>query len=904
MIPLLRVRPVLVGLAVLVAGAFLPARVLAAEETIVQSVAGGGNLGGYAPNDAAVNLANTSGLALHPVTGELYFSDTDHHQVYKVNTATGLIELVAGNGTESFSGDGGVAVSAGLDSPGALAFNADGTLLFVADNGNLRVRRIDMLTGVVTTLAGNGLVEGVIPPGGGVPTPAGDGGPATSAAFGGSVGGIAVRAGGDVLLSDTSNHYVRRVDSFGFINAFAGTLNTANTSGDGAAATAATLRSPRGLAIDAAGSLYIATQSGGSFHDRVRRVDPGLTISTFSGADAAIVPDPFGDGGNAYVALLDDPATLAYDPASQLLYVGSIANGTVRVIRVGAVPPTITTLTGAGGTNDLGPAGGDGISASGMVVDALGNLYLADFGGSSIRRIDAATGFIDTVVGRVSVFGQIGDRGRSFTQILEDPAGMAFDAAGNLYIADAGADVVRRLGADGTVGTVAGTGSAGYSGDGGPAFQAALDGPLDVEVVGTNLYIADFNNTAIRVVDLATGLIRTHAQTNNGDPLSIAADAAGNLFVATDGDVVERVATNGVVTDFAGQNGGGPGTTDSYAGPVDQATFSNLSGIAVAANGDVFVTEGGGGDRVRRLSANGLVTTRIAGTNAGGGFSGDGGDALLATFDRPVGIAITANGSLVVADSRNHRLRLIDTTVGPNIISTVAGDGTAGITGDGGPAALARVNDPQEVISFGGAIFFADGGNNRIRTMTDAIVIDPKRLSVAAKLNFSPDRKTGLRVRGKDSLAVKAGLPLPAGINPAGLIVRVDVIELRDQVQLDAKGKQAKPVPSPAAAGPTPVFDFRGIRNTTLLGAKLILGLKKTSTGTEPKPIPFAYAAKGTFSDDLGRAGFVNETTAKTGIQLPVRVNITLGTVTFTGVTTVTWKATQAKGGAAKSTRL
>ncbi len=896
MISTLGVRPALVGLAVMVAGVFVSARVLAAEEKIVQSVAGGGNLSGYAPNEAAISLANTSGLALHPVAGELYFSDTDHHQVYKVDTTTGLIELVAGNGTESFSGDGGVAVSAGLDRPGALAFNAEGTVLFIADNGNLRVRRVDMLTGIIATFAGNGLVEGV--------APAGDGGPATSAAFGGNIGGIAVRANGDVLLSDTSNHYVRRVAG-GTIAAFAGILNSAGTSGDGAAATAATLRNPRGLVFDGTGNLYIATQSGGSADDRVRKVNVGGTISTFSGADAAIVPDPFGDGGNADVALLDDPATLAYDPVSQFLYVGSIANGTIRVIRVGDAPPTITTISGAGGTNDLGPAGGDGVSASGMVVDAAGNLYMADFGDSSIRRVDAATGFIDTVVGRISVFGQIGDRSRSFTQILEDPAGMDFDAGGNLYIADPGADVVRRIGADGTVETVAGTGVAGYSGDGGPAFQATLDRPLDVEVVGSNLYIADFNNTAIRVVDLATGLIRTFAQTNSGDPLSIAADSTGNLFVATDGDIVERVATNGAVTDFAGQNGGGGGAADSYTGPVDAATFSNLSGIVVAANGDVFVTEGNGGDRVRRLSANGLTTTRIAGSSAAGsGFSGDGGDALLAQFDRPVGIAITANGSLLVADSRNHRLRLIDTTVVPNIITTVAGDGTEGITGDGGPAALARVNDPQEVISFGGAIFFADTGNNRIRTMTDAIVIDPKKLSVAAKLNFSLDKRTGLRVRGRDSLAVKAGLPLPAGIVPAGLVVRVDVIELRDQVQLDAKGKQPKPVPSPAATGPAPVFDFEGFRNTTLLGAKLKLGLKATSTGTEPKPIPFAYAAKGTFSDDLGRAGFVNETTATTGIPLPVRVNITLGTVTFTGVTTVTWKATQAKGGAAKSVKV
>lgn len=890
-------------LAIAVVAGLLATGASADTETIIQSVAGGGDLEGYAANDAAIDLANTSGIALHPVTGELYFSDTNHDQVYRVNPRTGEPVRVAGNGTDSFSGDGGAAVAAGVSRPGALAFSPDGSVLYVADNGNVRVRRIDVRAGLITTFAGNGLVEGAIPPGGGAPTSAGDGGPATSAAFGGTIGGILALSTGEVLLSDTANHYVRRVDVSGNIGPFAGTLDVAGSAGDGGPATSATLRNPRGLVIDTTGNVYVATQGGGSGDDRVRRIDTLLNISTYSGLDAVVVPDPQGDGGNADVARLGDPETLAYDATRQLLYVGSFANnGDVRVIYMAAVPPTITTLVGNGGTIDLGPAGGNSISAPGMAVDPAGNLYLAALGSSSIRRVDAATGFVDTVVGRTAILGQIGDRSPAFTMILESPAAMAVDDAGNLYVADPGSDSVRRVRADGTAETLAGTGASGYSGDGGPAFEATLNNPLDVEVVGTTLYIADNNNQAIRAVDLPTGFIRTFARTSSGNPISIAADGAGNLFATTDGNFVERISSTGSTVSFAGQNGAAPGALDSYTGPVDAATFSNLSGIAVAANGDVFVAEGNGGHRIRRLSADGLTTTRIAGSaTAGAGFAGDGGDASLAQLDQPVGIAITPTG-ILVADSGNHRLRAIDLSVAPNIITTVAGDGTPGITGDGGPPASARVNDPQELVVHGGAILVADRGNNRVRLLTDAIIMDATKLAITANLGFRSERKTGLPIRGKDSLTVKAALPLPAGIDPATLVVRMALVDVLDQVQLDDRGRLPRPTRTPAAG--KDAFDFPGLlRSDPGRTSRFGLQLRKVSTGTESKPTPFTWSGKGALADDVGGAGMVNQTTDRGGVPLSMRVNVGLGDTMFTGVATVTWKAAGGRKGTARPSR-
>jgi len=898
------IRPLLALVAVVSAGVF------AAQETIIQSVAGGGNLGGYAPNKAAIALNNFSGLALNPITKEFFFSDSTHHQVYKVNSTTGLIELVAGNGTESFSGDGSVAVSAGLDTPGPLAFNAAGTILFIADNGNLRVRAVNIATGLISTFAGNGLVEGVPPPGGGPNTPAGDGGAATAAAFAGNLGGLAVATDGAVLISDSGNNYVRRVTADGNIAAFAGTLNTAGNGGDGAAATAGTLNNPRGLTFDDAGNLYIATQGGGG---RVRKVDTGGIITTLSGTNAVVVPATNGDGGNADVAVLTAPTTLAFDKAKKFLYVGTINGaGTIRIINLGATPPTITSLAGVGGTNDGGPAGGNTISTPGMAVDDLSNLYLLDVSNSSLRRIDALTGFADTVVGLISVVGQIGDRSPGFTQVLENPVAVALDDNGNIYIADSGSSTVRRIKSDGTADTVAGSGSPGFTGDGGMGFLATLSNPLDVEVIGTNLYIADTGNNAIRIVDLSTGSIRTLTDATNGAPRSLAKDPSGNLVVGTNNRVQKVTVADGTVTDFAGHaTVAGPpaGGNDAYVGTAAGAGITALRGVAVAPNGDIYTAEDAGRGRVRRYSADGTTTTLIAGSSTGGvGFAGDGADPLTATFNTIAGIAVTSNGNLAVSDSLNHRIRVITTSATPNTINTLAGDGTAGLTGDGGLASLARVNNPQEIVDVGGVLFFADAGNNRIRTLTSATVLDPKLIAFGAKLTFSKDKKTGLQVRGKDSVQLKAGLlPLPAGINGANLILKVDIVDLHDQVQFDANGKLPKAAKPAKASKTTPLFNYQQFKNTTLLSSKFSLSVKTPTTGTETKPLSFGYSAKGTFSDDLGRAGFVNKTTAGKSEQIAgVRINITLDStgiapVTFTGVITADYKATLDKSGSAKS---
>jgi hypothetical protein len=255
----------------------------------------------------------------------------------------------------------------------------------------------------------------------------------------------------------------------------------------------------------------------------------------------------------------------------------------------------------------------------------------------------------------------------------------------------------------------------------------------------------------------------------------------------------------------------------------------------------------------------------------------------------PGGVAVDAT-RILVADTGHHRLR----AVSGGVIATICGSGTAGFVGDGDLAAAAAVNLPGRMSFAGADLVFADAGNNRIRRLVSAFDVDPKLLVVAAKVSFAVDKKTGRLIRGRDSVSVKAGLALPAGINPANLAVRVDVVDLHQETQFDATGRQPKPTKRPAVS--TAPFDFTLPAPPASPTSKYSLALKTVSSATG-KPTAFTFSTVGTFGEELGRAGLADVTTAKTGAPTNVRVNITLGGVTFTGVAATLYKATQGKGG-------
>ncbi|MGN6868349.1 MAG: hypothetical protein ACTHMY_08100 [Solirubrobacteraceae bacterium] len=347
------------------------------------------------------------------------------------------------------------------------------------------------------------------------PPTCGDGGPATSAGLD-VPEGVAVDRAGNVLIADTDDDVVRRVDpTTGVITTIAGTERTACSAspcGDGGAATSATLRAPFGVAVDRAGNVLIADTND----DVVRRVDATTgVITTIAGTQRTdCSAAPCGDGGPATSATLSEPSGVAVDGAGNVLIADS---GDDAIRRVDHTTGVITTIAGIERTVCFTSTCGDGGPAtsatfnfpSAVAVDAAGNMLVADLADEVVRRVDGSTGVITTIAGTrrtTCSASPCGDGGAAISATLNEPSGVAFDAAGDVLIADSGDEVVRRV--DHTTGVItrfAGTEqtvcSASPCGDGGPATSATLFDPneIAVDAVG-NVLIADTADQTIRLV--------------------------------------------------------------------------------------------------------------------------------------------------------------------------------------------------------------------------------------------------------------------------------------------------------------------------------------------------------------------------------------------------------------------
>ena len=486
--------------------------------------------------------------------------------------------------------------------------------------------------------------------------------------------------------------------------------------GDNGPATDARLDSPQGVAVDGAGNLYIA----GSFNRRIRKVDSSATITTIAGTGEFGFG---GDGGPATEARLRSPTGVAVDGAGNL-YIGDSGNHRIRKVDSSG---TITTIAGSGEygfDGDGGPATEAQLSyPRGVAVDGAGNLYIAGASNNRIRKVDS-TGTITTVAG-TGEFGFGGDGGPATEARLAAPQGVAADGAGNLYITDAFTHRIRKVDSSGTITTVAGTGELG---DGGPAVEAQLRSPQNMAADGAgNLYIADSGNHRIRKVD-SSGLISTIAGTGErgfgGDggpavqaqlaiPRGLAADGAGNLYIAEDSDHrIRKVDSAGVITTIAGTGERGFG---GDGGPAVQAQFTYPRGIAADSAGNLYIADTLN-SRIRKVDSAGVITT-IAGTGERG-FGGDGGPAVQAQLAFPNSVAIDGAGNLYFADQGNHRIRMVDFS---GMISTIAGTGEPGFGGDGGPAVEAQLNSPTGVAAdAAGNLYIADWLNYRIRKVDSA----------------------------------------------------------------------------------------------------------------------------------------------------------------------------------------
>ena len=356
--------------------------------------------------------------------------------------------------------------------------------------------------------------------------------------------------------------------------------------------------------------------------------------------------------------------------------------------------------------------------------------------GSLVQTVNCSpnVGTINTIAG-TGAAGYSGDGGAATAANLDLPSGVALDGQGNVYIADTGNNVIREVSPSGVITTLVGNGTAGFSGDRGPATAAELNQPEDVAVdAAGDLFIADTFNNCIREVfgptpppGYFTGEIITVAGNGTGGysgdggaattaelngPSGVAVDALGNVYIADSGNNRIREVSSGVITTVAGDGTYGLGD----GGPATAAEIDDPQDVAVDALGNVYIADSGN-NRIREVSS-GVITT-VAG-NGTAGYSGDGGAATAAELNYPSNVTVDGAGNIYIADSSNDSIR----EVSSGVIITIAGTGTAGYSGDDGPATAARLNHPVHCgggqpgsFTFDG-ILIVDTWNNVIRKLT------------------------------------------------------------------------------------------------------------------------------------------------------------------------------------------
>ena len=581
--------------------------------------AGDAGLGEGIPAVAS-RLADPTGIAVDG-EGNIYVSDRVQHHVRKIST-DGTISTIAGVGRPGFSGDGGPAVGAELNTPVGVAVGSDGTV-YVADGFNYRIRCISPDGMIRTCIGGRGIGF------------SGDGGPASLAQVS-LVYGLAFDAEGRLLIVDSGNRRIRRVGSDGIITTVAGSAGPAGTRGDGSPAKEAGFSNPYFVTAGPDGAIYVSDFLG----HRVRKIDPSGIITTLAGTGVA---GAAGGDGPATSAQLNLPwgVTAGQDGA---VYVAELGGRRIRKIS-----PDGSIVTVPGLPADSYPGA--------LALDASQSLVFTDTDRRSVSRL-AGDGI--TVLAGGEPFS--GDGGPAVAARLNNPQGIVADAAGNVYISDQSNGRVRKVSSDGIITTVAGNGVRTFSGDGGPALLAGLAGPGRLAV--------DWN---------------------------------GNLFIA-DARRVRKVSSEGIITTVAGNGGSG------FSGDGGPATAAEVTPLWLATDrtGNLYISEIG---RIRKVSPDGIIRT-IAGTGALVGFQPDGLPAAGAPLYAK-GIAVDGEGNLFAAEEFNGRIRKIDAA---GILSTVAGTGRPGFSGDYGPATAARLAGPTSVIiGEDGNLYIADTGNHRIR---------------------------------------------------------------------------------------------------------------------------------------------------------------------------------------------
>jgi sugar lactone lactonase YvrE len=539
----------------------------------------------------------------------------DDRAIRRVSALTGAVSIIAGNprlGTFESSGDGGPAVNATFDIIICLAVAENGDILF-ADRDV--VRRVSASTGVISTIAGNGNFGAFV-----------EGAPALNVSLG-VLRGLAVSASGEIFLADSGRHAIFRVSaSTGMISRVAGSprwLGESGASGDGGPAANATLDNPSGVAVAPNGDILIADTN----NNAIRRISAATgTITTISGA---LYAAGAGAGVQAAVSTaLGYPRGVAFTASGDILIADTLS---FVVRRVNALTGAMTVVAGRPGNMGFFVFGvSDGIPAtsadlwfpSDVAEAANGDILFSSY--NAIYAV-SLTGIIWRVAGSLYTAGASGDGGPATSAALgSSECGVAVAANGDIYIADPDNSAVRRVSA-GIISSVAGTlGVPGMSGDGGPAVNATLRRPTRVAVsaITGNILISDSGNCAVRLVNVSSGVISTVA---------------------------------GLLGECCGSGGDG----DGDGGPAVSTTLCNPDGVAFVAPNDDFSFADNEKNVIRYVSASSGVISTIVGKCSEPGANSDGGLAINACLSFPTGVAVSASGTILIADTNNNVIRIV-----------------------------------------------------------------------------------------------------------------------------------------------------------------------------------------------------------------------------------------------------
>ena len=677
--------------------------------------------------------------------GNLYISSFSWENVLKVTKSTGLLTLVAGTGGYGYTGDGGLAVNAKLSYPWSVA--VDGAQnVYIADLANCAIRKVTASTGVITSLVGSPRPSGY----GGHCGLGGDGGPATAALISDPYG-VFVDASGNVLIADSNNALVRMIAANnGNIYTLAGSYTNQGGhlygnwgyAGDGGPAANAKLDYPQGVALDSAGNLYIAD----AFNGAIRKVTQGLTLPT----GAPTITPASGAGAT--------PATVTITPAAPGSAIYYTTNGTLPTtastqytapfaLSGTAVVTAFATLSGAPNspaavayylyapTPVIAP-GSETVTTATPVTITDGNTKAKIYYTTDNSDPTAGGATVKLYSGPISITATATLRAAAFTS--------ATDAGGNVYgawspIAWAGYTLLTgpQTAPSGIITTVAGNGLTGYSGDGGLATRAELIYPNGVAADSAgNLYIPDVFFHVVRKVTAATGIISLYAGNGIGgysgdngpataakldQPYGVAVDSSGNLYIADleNGVIREVNARTGIITAVAGQQ------ASKCKARIDgiAATSASLCGpfnLAVDGLGNLFIADNY--DYViREVNAKTGIISTVAG-NGNYGYTGDGGPAVSAELGAE-SVAVDGAGNLYIGDDNNCAIRKVTAATGiiSSLVGSVGSGGYAncGLGGDGGPASIAKIYYPNGVaVDSGGNVFIADTDNSLIRMIS------------------------------------------------------------------------------------------------------------------------------------------------------------------------------------------